>query len=128
MKAPETGANGRDRTDTPKAEHFKCPASTNFTTFACMAGLTGLEPATSDVTGQHSNQLSYNPKSWKRGLDSNQRPRTYETRKLPTALPRIKQASLSALFLPKCIDRRNLALSTGLEPVTYGLTVHRSTD
>jgi hypothetical protein len=27
-----------------------------------MAGLTGLEPATSSVTGWHSNQLSYNPK------------------------------------------------------------------
>lgn len=26
-----------------------------------MAGLTGLEPATSCVTGRHSNQLSYNP-------------------------------------------------------------------
>jgi hypothetical protein len=26
-----------------------------------MAGLTGLEPATSGVTGRHSNQLSYNP-------------------------------------------------------------------
>jgi len=26
-----------------------------------MAGLTGLEPATSSVTGWHSNQLSYNP-------------------------------------------------------------------
>ena len=28
---------------------------------ALLAGLTGLEPATSGVTGQHSNQLSYNP-------------------------------------------------------------------
>jgi hypothetical protein len=27
-----------------------------------MAGTTGLEPATSAVTGQHSNQLSYVPK------------------------------------------------------------------
>ena len=26
-----------------------------------MAGVTGLEPATSGVTGQHSNQLSYTP-------------------------------------------------------------------
>jgi hypothetical protein len=26
-----------------------------------MAGATGLEPATSAVTGQHSNQLSYAP-------------------------------------------------------------------
>ncbi len=29
-----------------------------------MAGLTGLEPATSSVTGWHSNQLSYNPKGY----------------------------------------------------------------
>ncbi len=29
--------------------------------FFFMAGLTGLEPATSSVTGWHSNQLSYNP-------------------------------------------------------------------
>jgi hypothetical protein len=29
----------------------------------CMAGTTGLEPATSAVTGQRSNQLSYVPKS-----------------------------------------------------------------
>ncbi len=27
----------------------------------CMAGTTGLEPATSAVTGQHSNQLNYVP-------------------------------------------------------------------
>ena len=27
-----------------------------------MAGVTGLEPATSGVTGRHSNQLSYTPR------------------------------------------------------------------
>lgn len=29
--------------------------------FSVLAGLTGLEPATSGVTGRHSNRLSYNP-------------------------------------------------------------------
>ena len=39
-----------------------------------LAGLTGFEPATSAVTGQRSNQLSYNPIwgiFWWRGEDSN---------------------------------------------------------
>ena len=31
------------------------------TILECMAGTTGLEPATSAVTGQRSNQLSYVP-------------------------------------------------------------------
>ena len=29
-----------------------------------MAGTTGLEPATSDVTGRRSNQLNYVPANW----------------------------------------------------------------
>ena len=36
-----------------------------------MAGLTGLEPATSCVTGRRSNQLNYNPAS---GSESERRP------------------------------------------------------
>ena len=36
-----------------------------------MAGTTGLEPATSAVTGQRSNQLSYVPKSLFNNSDEN---------------------------------------------------------
>ena len=36
-----------------------------------MAGTTGLEPATSAVTGQRSNQLSYVPKKFFNNLDLN---------------------------------------------------------
>ena len=35
---------------------------TKLSALLCMAGTTGLEPATSAVTGQRSNQLSYVPK------------------------------------------------------------------
>jgi hypothetical protein len=35
---------------------------TSFIASLCMAGTTGLEPATSAVTGQRSNQLSYVPR------------------------------------------------------------------
>ena len=45
-----------------------CPFCTPFefrqlqlSSLECMAGTTGLEPATSAVTGQHSNQLNYVP-------------------------------------------------------------------
>jgi hypothetical protein len=34
---------------------------TKLSALLCMAGTTGLEPATSAVTGQRSNQLSYVP-------------------------------------------------------------------
>ena len=40
--------------------HFRSIRSVSH--FECMAGTTGLEPATSAVTGQRSNQLSYVPK------------------------------------------------------------------
>jgi hypothetical protein len=36
-----------------------------------MAGTTGLEPATSDVTGRRSNQLNYVPAMSRRYLDAN---------------------------------------------------------
>src|SRR6184192_3911731 len=46
-----------------------------------MAVRTGLEPATSCVTGRHSNQLNYRTKL--RGQDSNLRPSGYEPDELP---------------------------------------------
>ena len=41
-----------------------------------MAGVTGLEPATSGVTGQRSNQLSYTPRTLKGGPDLRHPPAT----------------------------------------------------
>ena len=55
-----------------------------------MAGPTGLEPATSDVTGQRSNQLNYDPANcdwrWWAVLVSNQRPHPCKGCALPPEL------------------------------------------
>ena len=50
-----------------------------------VAGVTGLEPATSCVTGRRSNQLSYTPKWWAL-KDSNLRPSRCKRDALPTEL------------------------------------------
>ncbi len=61
-----------------------------------MAGTTGLEPATSGVTGRHSNQLSYVPEEnkirWWAVTGSNCRPPRCKREALPTELtaPHIK--------------------------------------
>ena len=41
--------------------HPFCISKMLISLLECMAGTTGLEPATSAVTGQHSNQLNYVP-------------------------------------------------------------------
>ena len=48
-----------------KTVSFLCPSGfrqTLLSSLECMAGTTGLEPATSAVTGQRSDQLSYVPR------------------------------------------------------------------
>ena len=47
--------------------HFRSIRSVSV--LECMAGTTGLEPATSAVTGQRSNQLSYVPRLFFNNLD-----------------------------------------------------------
>ncbi len=42
---------------------------TKLSALLCMAGTTGLEPATSAVTGQRSDQLSYVPRLFFNNLD-----------------------------------------------------------
>src|SRR5580693_5393170 len=46
-----------------------CRSHTKLNPLLCMAGTTGLEPATSAVTGQRSNQLSYVPRLLFNNLD-----------------------------------------------------------
>ena len=62
-----------------------------------MAGPTGLEPATSGVTGQRSNQLNYDP-----DLTDNLRHRSVHPRPSPA-------------------DLQWVVGGTGLEPVTAGV-------
>ena len=62
-----------------------------------MAGVTGLEPAASAVTGRRSNQLSYTPDAWKErpareGLDVIQHPRQVKERGAHTAIADLARA------------------------------------
>ena len=54
--------------------------------YYCLAGVTRLELATSSVTGQRSNQLSYTPECWWAMRDSNSRPSRCKRDALPTEL------------------------------------------
>ena len=69
-----------------------------------MARVTGLEPATSGVTGRHSNRLSYT-----RALDLSDREDTMEPD---------KRRRFAACF--------EMARVTGLEPATSGVTGRHS--
>ena len=76
-----------------------------------MAVRTGLEPATSCVTGRHSNQLNYRT-IWLRGQDLNLRPSGYEPDELPLLHPAI---------IKFYIYLKKMAEAVGFEP-TRGLT------
>ena len=51
-----------------------------------MAGVTGLEPAASCVTGRRSNQAELHPRIWWAVRDSNSRPSRCKRDALPTEL------------------------------------------
>ena len=59
-----------------------------------MAGVKGLEPSTSCVTGKRSNQLNYTP-TWWALKDSNLRPSRCKRDALPTELSALLQITLS---------------------------------
>ena len=77
-----------------------------------LAVWTGLEPATSAVTGRHSNQLNYQTKyliKWWFRAESNHRHEDFQSSALPTEL-----------------RNHHLAVWTGLEPATSAVTGRHS--
>ena len=80
-----------------------------------MAGWTGLEPATSDVTGRRSNQLNYHPARWVRLCAS---PRQRPGRRIRLENARSERGTSLSAEAPQ---QETLVGGTGLEPVTPGL-------
>ena len=76
-----------------------------------LAGLTGLEPATSDVTGRRSNQLNYNPAAAAR-------PWALAAAASVTVLPEPEKACGRIRRLPVPVT---VVGGTGFEPVTAGV-------
>ena len=91
-----------------------------------MAVWTGLEPATSCVTGRHSNQLNYQTKTWLREKDLNQRPPGYEPDELPNcSIPRYKNGGERGIRTPARLSSpvgfqdRSLQPDLGISPFIY---------
>jgi hypothetical protein len=83
-----------------------------------MARTTGLEPATSGVTGRHSNRLSY-VRTWRIALQKLEcRPVTPE---VAGSSPVARAISLAEKRLPRSDPK-----ATGLEPATSGVTGRHS--
>ena len=104
-----------------------------------MADRTGLEPATSGVTGRHSNQLNYRSailfcktlhskisqsrkacKIWWVMTGSNRRPSACKADALPAELITL------GVFFEKKYNFKRMADRTGLEPATSGVTGRHS--
>ena len=78
-----------------------------------MAGATGLEPATSGVTGRHSNQLNYAPIPFQEFST----PYSKEQEN-----PYSDTFTILTLFSKQpLLTTKNMVGGTGLEPVTFGL-------
>ena len=106
-----------------------------------MAGVTGLEPAASGVTGRRSNQLSYTPEDaqfmigvlacfW-RGTTPKMRPHNRKAKKYQPRANATDRARLNAIHSPvigsrllgnkECLFVGKMVGGEGLEPPTYSV-------